>query len=243
MIEQLSDLPEGTLGFCLSGGINRQDIETVLEPAVERAMDQVGAIKALLVFGDDFEGITLEALWDDTRLGWRHWDGFERIAVVSDVVWLNQAFRALALLLPCPMRLFAADGIDQARRWLSESLGTIHLDQQGGQVTMALIGRLDPTVYRRIDDDLAHVFCQPPPLRLLLDLRQFDGWQGLGAVTQHLALLRHYAAVPSQVAVIADKRWQQGAQRLLGHFSKAQTRWFDGDHLQQAQQWLSPSLP
>jgi hypothetical protein len=62
-------------------------------------------------------------------------------------------------------------------------------------------------------------------------------------VTQHLALLRHYGAVPSQVAVIADKRWQHGAQRLLGHFSKAQTRWFDGDHLQQAQQWLSPSLP
>jgi len=47
--------------------------------------------------------------------------------------------------------------------------------------------------------------------------------------------------VPSQVAVIADRRWQQGGLRLLGHFPKAQTRWFDGEHLDQAQQWLSHS--
>jgi hypothetical protein len=241
VIEQLSDLPEGTLGFCLSGGVERQDIEAVLEPALDQAIDQVGAVKALLVFAEDFEGITLEALWDDTKLGLRHWDGFERIAVVSDLVWVNQAFRALALLLPCPLRLFHADGTDQARRWLAESLGTIHLDQQDGQVTMALIGRLDPAVYRRMDDDLAHVFSHHPPVRLLLDLRQFDGWQGLGAVTQHLALIRQYATVPSQVAVIADRRWQQGGLRLLGHFPKAQTRWFDGEHLDQAQQWLSHS--
>jgi len=243
VIEQLSDLPDGTLGFCLSGGVTHQDIATVVEPAVDRAMDQVGAVKALLEFDEDFEGITLDALWDDTCLGWRHWDGFERIAVVSDVVWLNQAFRALALLMPCPLRLFPGDGTDQARRWLSESLGTIHLDQQDGQVTMALIGRLDPQVYRRIEDDLAQVFSQQPALRLLLDLRQFDGWQGLGAVTQHVALLHHVAGVPGQVAIIADKRWQQGAQRLLGAFSRAETRCIDGDHLHQAQQWLKPALP
>ena len=75
MIEQLSDLPEGTLGFCLSGGINRHDIETVLEPAVDLALDQVGAIKALLVFGDDFEGITL---------GPRLSDGSYSVLLVSD---------------------------------------------------------------------------------------------------------------------------------------------------------------
>lgn len=238
MIEPLHDLPEGTLGFCLDGRVDRHDIESVVEPAVDNAIDQVGSVKALLEFSDAFEGISLEALWDDTRLGLRHWDGFERIAVVCDLAWVNQAFRALGLLLPCPLRLFHAGETDQARRWLAEALGTIHLDQQDGLVTMALIGRLDPAVYRRLDDDLAHVFSQQQPLRLLLDLRQFDGWQGLGAMSQHLALLRHYAAVPSQVAVIADRRWQQGALRLLAHFPKAKTRWFAGDHVEEAQQWL-----
>jgi hypothetical protein len=63
-------------------------------------------IKALLVFGEGFEGYDLAAVWDDARLGLRHWRGFERIAVVSDVGWLRTAVRAIGVAMPCPVRLF-----------------------------------------------------------------------------------------------------------------------------------------
>ena len=44
--------------------------------------------KALVLLQPDFEGLSLEAAWDDTNLGLRHWDGFERLAVVTDLAWV-----------------------------------------------------------------------------------------------------------------------------------------------------------
>lgn len=238
MIELIEDLPSGTVGFSFSGEVCGSDYDNVLVPAIDAALDQHGRIKALLVFGEGFEGYTLEAAWDDTRLGLRHWDGFERLAIVTDVAWLRHALRAIAVLLPAPMRLFADDELEQARRWLSESLGTIHLDSDASTVTVTLIGRLDPEAYRRIEDDLANVVSRHDPLHLLLDLRQFEGWQGLAALAQHLSLISEYRRIPRRVAVIGAHRWQHAAQRLLSRFVNAQTRYFDSDQLAEARQWL-----
>lgn len=239
MIELMEDLPDGTVGFRFHGTITGADYDRVLVPAIDAAIDQHDRIKALLVFDASFEGYTLEATWDDTTLGLRHWDGFERIAVVSDVPWLKASFRALGVLLPYPIRLFGCDGLDQARRWLSESLGTIHLDEDGDVVRIAMIGMLDPAAYGRIDAELATVISHHQPLRLLLDLRQFEGWLGLGALSQHLALLREYRAVPKRVAVIGSTRWQQAGQRLLARFVNAHTRYFASDAWREAQGWVS----
>lgn len=238
MIELMEDLPEATLGFCFSETVSGDDITAVLLPALEAAIEQNGRIKTLMLFDADFRGFSFEAAWDDASFGLRHWDGFERMAVLTDLPWLRQSLRAITLVMPCPVRLFHAEQSDDARRWLGESLGTIHVDQQGEVVRIAMIGRLDPEAYRRIDDDLANVFSHQPTVRLLLDLRQFDGWMGLNALAQHFALIRDYKALPKLVAVIGSQRWQHAAQRLLARFVNARTRYFDSDHLGDAQQWL-----
>jgi hypothetical protein len=238
MIELIEDLPDATIGLRFSAEVSGADYDAVLVPAIDAALDQHARIKALLVFDETFEGYTLEAAWDDTRLGLRHWDGFERIAVVSDVPWLRHALRAISVVLPCPVRLFGGDESDQARRWLGEALGTIHLDSDADTVSMAMIGRLDPDAYQRIDDDLANLISRHDPLRLFLDLRQFEGWQGLGALGQHLCLIRDYRSLPRRVAVVGAHRWQQAAQRLLARFVNAQTRYFDSDHVSEAKAWL-----
>lgn len=243
MIERIEDLPTATLGFSLHGEIHAGDITTVLEPAIAAALDQHDRIRTLVVCGDDFKGASLETLWDDAALGLRHWDGFERIAVVTDLPWLRQMLRAIGLFMPCPIKLFATDQLEDARRWLAESLGTIHLTQHDGVVSLELIGRLDPDVYARIDDDLANVFSQPGPIRLLLDLRQFDGWLGLKALAQHLALIREYRHRPELVALISPARWQQAAQRLLSRFVNARCRCFSSEQFNEALQWLSSATP
>lgn len=243
MIELIEDLPSATLGFSLHGEIVADDVAGVVEPAIEAALDQHERIKTLLVCGDDFKGASLEALWDDTALGLRHWDGFERMAVVSDLPWLRQTLRAIALFMPCPVKLFDVDQLDDAKRWLAESLGTIHLTHQDGVVSLELIGRLDPDVYSRIDDDLANVFSHHDTIRLLLDLRQFEGWLGLRALAQHLALIREYRHRPQLVALISPARWQQAAQRLLTRFVNARCRTFNSDQISEARQWLCSASP
>ncbi len=242
MIEIIQGLPIGTVGFTFIGEIKGFDYDNVLVPEIDQAIHQYDQIKALLIFGSEFKGYTLEAAWDDTSLGLRHWDGFERIAVVTDVPWLRQSIRAIGVLLPYPVRLFNAGEDEKARRWLSESLGTIHLDQQGDVISIEMIGRLDSAVYQRIEDDLANAFSRTDNPRLLLNLREFDGWLGLGALSQHLALIRDYRAIPKRVAVVGAQRWQHAAQRLMARFVNAETRYFDSSVLLEAQEWICMDL-
>ncbi|MEB3322972.1 MAG: STAS/SEC14 domain-containing protein [Synechococcaceae cyanobacterium] len=241
MIEILPDLPEGTLGFGLFGTVSREDYDTVLVPALERAIEEHERVKLLMRFGEGFEGYTPAAAWEDTLAGLRHWRGFERIAVVSEVPWLRTAVAALAPLFPCPVRLFGLPEEDQARLWLSESLGTIHLEPEDGVIRVRLIGRLEPSAYARIEKDLDGLLSRVQPVRLLIDLRQFDGWTGLAALGDHLSLVREHRLVPQRVAVLGDAGWQKLAQKLASRFVRAETRFFDGAHAEQARVWASAS--
>lgn len=238
MIELIENLPDGTLGFRCSGQLSGDDMLRLVIPSLESALLEHERIKGLVVFEADFSGLSLEAAWDDARFGLRHWDGFERLAVVTDLAWLRQAMRALALLLPCPVHLFPLAEADNARRWLSEALGTVHLDRQGEVITISLIGQLDQDVYDRIDDDLANVFSDVEQPRLLLDLRQFDGWLGLGALRQHLTLIREHRHHLQKLAVVTGQPWQQLAQRLIRPFSRMAMQTFSGSDLLAAQEWV-----
>ena len=238
MIGTLADLPEGTLGFRFSGRITGADYDTVLVPAMERAIEEHDRIKALLVFGEEFEGYDLAAIWDDTLLGLRHWRGFERVAVVSDVPWLQTMVRAIGVAMPCPIRLFAPGEEQEARRWLAESLGTIHLDSQHGVIRARLIGQLEPSAYDGVEPEIASLFSSCQPVRLLLDLREFDGWSGLAALGEHLSLVREHHRTPERVAVLGDQAWEKLAARLLSRFRQADTRFFDAAHAEQAELWL-----
>ena len=238
MIQLIDNLPDGTLGFRCSGLISGEDMQRQVIPTVEAALREQERVKALVVFDPGFTGFNLEAAWDDTNLALRHWDGFERLAVVTDLAWLRQASRALALLLPYPVQLFGLDEQENARRWLSEALGTVHLERQGEVITISLIGLLDANVYARIDDDLANLFSQVERPRVLLDLRQFDGWLALGALRQHLALIRDYRHRPQKLAVVSHGPLQQIAQRLIQSFSRADSQTFSSSDLLAAQEWI-----
>lgn len=238
MIETIQGLPEGTVGFDFHGRVTGKDYDTVLVPELERMLSAHERVRTLLRFGEDFEGYELAAAWDDTLLGLRHWQGFERIAVLSDVAWLRTVVRAIGALLPCPIRLFAAADEAEARRWLSESLGTIHLSEEGDHVRVKLIGKLEPSAYEGVDDEISNVFSRVRPLHLLLDLREFDGWSGLAALGNHLSILREHRREPERVAVVGDRAWQHLLQRMIGRFSSAETRFFDSAHADQAEPWL-----
>lgn len=238
MIQLIDNLPAGTLGFSCGGQISGEEMQRLVIPQVEAALLEHERIKALVVLQPDFEGLSLEAAWDDTNLGLRHWDGFERLAVVTDLGWARQASRALALLLPYPVQQFDLSNIEGARRWLSEALGTVHLERQGEVITISLIGLLDPEVYTRIDDDLANLFSQVDHPRVLLDLRQFDGWLALGALRQHLALIRDYRHRAQKLAVVSNGPLMQLAPRLIKTFSHADTQTFSSSDLLAAQNWI-----
>jgi hypothetical protein len=178
-------------------------------------------------------------MWDDTKLGLRHWSGFARMAIVTDVKWIRSSVRALGFMMPCPVRLFDIGELDDAKRWLSESLGTIHLDQEGDLVTLRLIGKIEPSAYDGVNKDIDGVMSQSAHVHLVLDLREFDGWSGLDALGHHLSLVREHRRIPERLVVVGDKAWQRLAEKVMSKFVNAETRHFDSAQYDAAVAWVS----
>ncbi|MBT3139927.1 STAS/SEC14 domain-containing protein [Phaeobacter gallaeciensis] len=224
----------------MSGHINQDDYTNTLVPAIETALGKVDALRMVVVLGEEFRGFDMGAVWADTQLGLTHWSGFDRLAIVSDVGWITTSIRLTAAFLPCPVQVFEVAEIETARRWIRESLGAVHFQDLGGiGLHVSLMGKLDPTVIKGAEDDLNAEIRARDGLRLLLDLSEFDGWQGLSALGAHFNLIRDHAAIPDRVAVLGDKTWQHMGQRVMRHFLNADTKFFETADIEQAKAWLA----
>ena len=73
------------------GEISHEDYQKTLFPAVDRALQSGGKVRLLYVFPDQFDGFSARAALDDAKLGMKHCNDFEAIAVVTDHVWIKQA--------------------------------------------------------------------------------------------------------------------------------------------------------
>lgn len=118
MIEQITDLPAGALGFRARGHVTAADYENVLVPDVEAAFAMNPKLRLLYHCGEDFAGFDAGAAWDDAKLGLRHFSGWERVALVTDVGWLRLAARTMGFAVPAEFRLFHNAEMAEAREWL-----------------------------------------------------------------------------------------------------------------------------
>ncbi|MBK5110977.1 MAG: STAS/SEC14 domain-containing protein [Thermoleophilia bacterium] len=119
MITQLTDLPDGVLGFQAGGKVTGDDYAEILVPAVESALEQQGKISLLLVLGEEFDGYSAGAAWDDAKVGMEHLFSIERIAVATDHEAYRVAIRGFGFLIPAKVRIFADAELDAAREWVS----------------------------------------------------------------------------------------------------------------------------
>ena len=238
MIEELDGFPAGTLGFRMSGKVSRDDYQSLLTPAIDKALQEHDRIRLLMQIGPEFDGYEPGAAWDDMKLGLHHWRGFDRIAVVTDVNWVASMVRAIGFMMPCPVQLFGLAESDDARRWLSESLGSIHLEQDGVVIKVRLLGELEPVAYEGISADIDNLMSKSESVRLMIDLSEFDGWTGISALGDHLSLAREHRHIPERIAIIGDKAWQRYAPRLMGRFMNGEARFFESGDIKQASDWL-----
>lgn len=123
MIELIEGLPAPVVGLRAEGTVSAADYERELVPAVEAMIAAHDKVRVLYVLGDDFDGYSFGAAWQDTKLGLgnlRHW---ERVAIVTDADWIENAIKALGWMMPGEVRTFDDDDYDDARAWIVEGLG------------------------------------------------------------------------------------------------------------------------
>jgi len=120
MIELLQNMSPNVVAVSASGQVTGEDYETVLVPAIEKALATHEKIRLLYQLGPEFKKFTTTALWDDAKVGFHHLTDFERVAVVSDVGWIVTMVKGIGLTLPCELHTFGNNELQQATLWINE---------------------------------------------------------------------------------------------------------------------------
>ena len=122
MIERLTDMPPGTIGFRAADEIEREDYDEVLVPELRRALEAGGGLRTLYLI-EDLDEIEPGALWADTKLGLdlavRHHEEWVRSAIVTDIEWMARATKMFAWMMPGEARVFPRAQLEQAKEWVA----------------------------------------------------------------------------------------------------------------------------
>ena len=123
MIETVTDLPAGTLGFRASGRIASDEYRRMMEP-IYATLERGEKLNLYFELGDDFHGLDLGALWQDTKaagsVGLKHRSSWQRMALVTDKDWVRHGASAFGWLAPGELRLFELSERDAALAWLAQ---------------------------------------------------------------------------------------------------------------------------
>jgi hypothetical protein len=122
MIERITEMPAGTVGFRVAGEVERDDYTDVLVPELRRALDAGGGLRTLYLI-EDLDEIEPGALWADAKLGFdlgvRHHDAWVRSAIVTDLDWMARATRLFAWMIPGEARVFETAALASAKQWVA----------------------------------------------------------------------------------------------------------------------------
>jgi hypothetical protein len=120
MIEPLTGLPEGVIGFEVKGEVHGDDYRTVLIPAIEEQLGAGDDLRIVLVY-ERWDGFSAGAAWEDMKMGIEHFSHWKRIAVVTDLDWMVHAMQLFGWMSPGEVKRFALAERDAAIAWAAGS--------------------------------------------------------------------------------------------------------------------------
>lgn len=119
MIEQLTGLPDHTVGFKLSGKLHDADYKTFV-PLIDAEIAKEGKANVLAQF-HDFQGWDLAALWDDIQFSTTHCTKIKKIALVGEKSWEKWMAKVCKPFTMAKIEYFDVSEIDAAKAWLSQA--------------------------------------------------------------------------------------------------------------------------
>jgi len=107
-----------TFRLDVSGVLSKSDFDRC-QDALAAEMTRRGKVRLLFVLSG-FEGWEQTAAWGDLTFYVKHGDSIERIAIVGDERWRDEArMFASADLRRAPVEFFRSSALADARTWLS----------------------------------------------------------------------------------------------------------------------------
>lgn len=115
MIEIVEGLPDNVVGVVVKGRVTKKDCADVFLPALEKALSWHHKLHLYYEIRSRYPG----AAWEEISLGAEHGPVWERVAVVTDVAWIRHTVRALRLLIPSDIRVFATSQVPEGLSWVT----------------------------------------------------------------------------------------------------------------------------
>jgi hypothetical protein len=111
-------------------------------------------------------------------------------------------------------------------------------ERDGGNfLAVHVSGILAQADYERFVPEFKRLVRQHGKLRVLFDMTGFHGWEA-GAAWEDLKFgVAHFADI-ERLAMVGEKKWQQGMATFCKPFTKATVRYFDHPQATEARKWL-----
>jgi len=119
IIEISQGLPENVIGVIYSGTVTGKDYDDVLIPLFREKLKKFGKIRLLYQINSGISHFAWSSYLEDTKVSW-HLFSFERVAIVSDIHWIDESVKLFAFMMPMPVKAFTDDRLDEAKTWVSE---------------------------------------------------------------------------------------------------------------------------
>ena len=123
MIELLKGFPDNVAAFALHEHVTKADYDQLLLPDFEDRLRRHKKLRIDIEIASDLAGFDPGAIWEDQKLGWKHFFDRERCALVTDVAWAKHAAKFsefFGFLWPGEYRVFAEAEAGKARDWIAE---------------------------------------------------------------------------------------------------------------------------
>jgi len=110
-------------------------------------------------------------------------------------------------------------------------------ENEGKVLAIQVSGKLTKADYVYFTPEFERLVKLNGKLRVLFNMVGFQGWEA-GALWEDIKFdVKHFADI-ERLAMIGDKKWEQGMAAFCKPFTKAKIRYFDYAEALEARQWL-----
>lgn len=116
MITEIPFDDKTTAAVRFSGTVKKKDYEFLI-PMLEDKIERYGQINLYCEF-DDFKGMDVSTLLEDTKFSFRHRNDFKKVAVVGPGTWMQWMTKLGHWFYNADLEYFDPDECEQALTWL-----------------------------------------------------------------------------------------------------------------------------
>ena len=111
-------------------------------------------------------------------------------------------------------------------------------EEDGGKMLVVRVSeKLEKADYEHFVPEFERLVRKNGKLRVLFDMTDFHGWE-VGALWEDVKFdIKHFADI-ERLAMVGEKKWQQGMATICKPFTQATVRYFDHAEVNDARDWL-----